>query len=68
MWTELVVGTFNTTPAGSVTSGLPYRFLNNLEFADRAVFYAQNVLVAVVMVFVFTGIAWGLRKFLLAPK
>lgn len=68
VWTELVVGTFNTTPAGSVTSGLPYRFLNNLEFADRAVFYAQNVLVAVVMVFVFTGIAWGLRKLLLAPK
>ena len=67
-WVEVIVGPFNAMPVGDVTTGLPYRFLNNLEFADRAVFYGQNILVSIVMVFVFAGIVWGLRKLNLVPR
>jgi len=67
LWAELVVQTFNTTPAGAVTSGLPYPFLNNLEFADRAVFYGSNFAVGVVILLIYAGIAWGFRRRFLAP-
>lgn len=61
-WAELLVGPMNATPVGAVTSGLPYRFLNNLEWADRAVFYASNLVTGIVLLFLFSGIAWGVRR------
>lgn len=54
---ELVFQPLNTNPMGSVTSGLPYPFLNNLEFADRAVFYGSNFAVAVVILLIYAGIS-----------
>lgn len=41
-WAELFVQRFNARPEGSVTSGLPYPFLNSMEFSERIVFYAAN--------------------------
>ncbi len=64
---ELVFQRLNTTPSGTVTSGLPYPFLNNLEFADRAVFYATNFVTAVVLLLVYATIAWGFRRLFPVP-
>lgn len=64
---ELVFQRLNTAPSGTVTSGLPYPFLNNLEFADRAVFYATNFVTAVVLLLVYATIAWGFRRLVPAP-
>ncbi|MEM8536624.1 MAG: hypothetical protein AAGF56_02055 [Pseudomonadota bacterium] len=62
LWSELVLQPLNTTPAGTVTSGLPYPFLNNLEWADRALFYGSNFAVALVILVIFTGIARLIRR------
>lgn len=64
---ELVVQPFNHSPAGTVTSGLPYPFLNNLELADRAVFYATNFATAIVLLALYAGIAWAVRRRFPAP-
>lgn len=53
LWAELFVQRFNTQPAGTVTSGLPYPFLNNMEMADRMVFYAVNAGTALALLMVF---------------
>ena len=62
-WAELIVGPMNDSPVGSVTSGLPYPFLNSLEFSGRAVFYASNFGVAIVLLLVFAGLAFMARRF-----
>lgn len=67
LWAELLVGPLNATPAGRVTSGLPYPFLNNLELADRLAFYAVNLVTGIVLLLVFAGMAWAVRRFLPAP-
>lgn len=67
LWAELVVQRLSTTPAGSVTSGLPYRFLNNLDLPDRAVFYATNLAVGVVLLLIYASIAWAFRRRFPAP-
>jgi hypothetical protein len=66
-WAELLVRPFNDRPAGSVTSGLPYPFLNNLELADRLVFYAVNIATGIVLLLFFAGVAWIIRRSLPAP-
>lgn len=67
IWAEMVLQPLNTSPSGTLTSGLPYPFLNNLEFADRAVFYGTNIAVAVVLLLVYAGITWGVRRRFPAP-
>lgn len=62
LWAELVVQPLNNSPAGTVTSGLPYRFLNDLELSDRMGFYATNLAVGIGLLLVFAGIAWGFRR------
>ncbi|EBA13938.1 hypothetical protein RCCS2_08614 [Roseobacter sp. CCS2] len=64
---ELVWQPLNNTPSGTVTSGFPYDFLNNLEFADRAVFYSINFGTALVLLVVYAAIAWGIRRRFPAP-
>lgn len=66
-WSELVVAPLNIEPAGTVTSGLPYRFLNNMEVADRAVYYAMNVGVAMVFLLGFAALAWAVRRLIPTP-
>jgi len=67
-WIELVVQPLSDTPKRSVTSGLPYPFLNDLELPQRAVFYASNLAVGVLVLLIFASIAWGVRKLLSEPK
>ena len=67
-WTELAVGPLNKTPIGSITSGLPYPFLNDLELAERGMFYGVNIAVAVVVLAVFAAIAWGIRRLFPRPE
>ncbi|MBI1417076.1 MAG: hypothetical protein GC146_07640 [Limimaricola sp.] len=62
VWIELLVAPLNDSPAGSVTSGMPYPFLNNLTFAGRANFYITNLIVAGVMLAVFATLAWAVRR------
>ncbi|MGR3469263.1 MAG: hypothetical protein ACU0CI_15430 [Shimia sp.] len=65
-WIELFVGPFNTTPVGSVVSGLPYPFLNNLQWEGRISFYVTNIAVAIVLLALFFGIkslqSWASRS------
>ena len=67
LWAELVVQPMNDNPAGTVTSGLPYPFLNNLELSERAVFYGINIATAIVLLLVYAAIAWGFRRRFLGP-
>jgi hypothetical protein len=67
LWAELVIQPMNSTPSGSVTSGLPYPFLNSLEFSDRVGFYVTNLVVGVVVLLIYAGIAWGFRRRFPAP-
>ena len=64
---ELVWQPLNSTPAGRVTSGLPYPFLNNLEFGERVVFYATNFVTAFAILLLYAGIAWAVRRRSPAP-
>ncbi|SEN75109.1 FAR-17a/AIG1-like protein [Loktanella fryxellensis] len=65
-WAEVVVGPMNATPQGSVTSGLPYPFLNDLAFDGRMAFYVTNIGAGIVLLVLFTGLAWTLRR--LVPR
>jgi hypothetical protein len=67
LWAELVVQPMNDSPMGSVTSGLPYPFLNNLELPERMVFYATNFATAIVLLLLYAGIAWAVRRRFPAP-
>lgn len=67
-WAEMVVQRFAATPRGSVTSGLPYPFLNSLLPEDRMVFYASNFVAAAALLAVFGAIAWAVRKMFPRPE
>ena len=62
LWAELAVSPMNDTPVGSVTTGLPYPFLNNLELPERLVFYGSNLMIGLVLIFVYAGIAALIRR------
>lgn len=66
VWVEFVVQPFASTPSGSVTSGLPYRFLNDLELGGRMTFYATNLVTALVFLLAFAALAALIR--LLLPQ
>lgn len=61
-WAELFVGPMNAKPVGTVTSGLPYPFLNNMELPARFRFYAMNGAAAAGLLAVFTLVATGGRR------
>lgn len=58
-WAELFVQRFNDRPQGSVTSGLPYPFLNSMEFSARVDFYLMNAGTALVILGVLAAIGGG---------
>ncbi|GGE53006.1 androgen-induced gene 1 family protein [Actibacterium pelagium] len=60
-WGELVIQNLNDSPAGSVTSGLAYPFLNSMTFPERGVFYASNAGIALVILAGFAALSWVLR-------
>ena len=61
-WAELFVQRFNDQPSGSLTSGLPYPFLNSLDTAERMTFYSTNVAVAVGLLAMFGALHWLLFR------
>ena len=61
-WTEFVVGPLNSTPVGSVTSGLPYPFLNSMEVMERVTFYGVNSGVSLVILAAFFALGWIVTK------
>ena len=67
LWIEFVVQPLNAAPKGSVTTGLPYPFLNSLRLDDRLVFYGANFATALVLLLIFVALAWGVRRFLPSP-
>ena len=62
LWMEFVLQPLNATPRGSVTTGLSYPFLNSLLWEDRLAFYGSNIAAAMVLLLVFAGIAWAVRR------
>ncbi|MCH2076351.1 MAG: androgen-induced gene 1 family protein [Rhodobacteraceae bacterium] len=67
LWAELIVSPLATKPVGSVTTGLPYPFLNNMELPDRIQFYAVNAGLAAVLLVVFFALGW-LTKMLFGDR
>lgn len=63
LWMELVLQPLVDSPVGEVTSGLPYRFLNNMDFGGRSNFYVTNFVVAVVFLAVFIAVSWVINRF-----
>ncbi|MEL7164501.1 MAG: hypothetical protein AAGL96_03435 [Pseudomonadota bacterium] len=64
-WAELFVQRFNAKPVGSVTSGLPYPFLNDLEWDARLQFYMMNGATALGLLVVFGLVGALLYRFVL---
>jgi len=63
-WAELFVGPMNSKPVGTVTSGLPYPFLNNMEPMARAVYYSTVGGASLIVLAVFALLARGIRTVL----
>ena len=66
-WGEIVLQPLNTSPSGSVTSGLPYPFLNNLDLAERISVYGSYFGAALIILLVYGAIAWGVWHRFPAP-
>lgn len=62
LWAELLLQPLNDTPMGTITSGLPYPFLNDLELPGRMVFYGSNLVIGLVILFTYAGLAWLIRQ------
>lgn len=62
IWAELFVQHQNTTPTGTVTSGLPYPFLNNMELPDRLGFYGTNIGFALLVLVAFGAVGWFIQR------
>lgn len=62
LWAEVAVGPFNETPLGTVTSGLPYPFLNDLELSGRMVFYGSNFAIGLLLLVAYAGVALLIRR------
>jgi len=63
-WAEFFVGPFNMHPAGSVTSGLPYPFLNNMQPDERIGFYVTTAVTGLVFLAVLWIASWAARRVL----
>ena len=66
-WGETLVQWNSGSPVGSVTTGIPYPFLNNMELPERLTFYGVNIVTALVLLLVFAALAWLIKRFLPAP-
>ena len=61
---EVFVQNLADFPQGSVTSGLPYPFLNDMEMLGRAIYYAQNALIGLVLLGLYGALTWGAYRVL----
>ena len=58
IWIEMFVQPLNALPVGSVTNGLPYDFLNNMELSERMIFYLAITAINIVFIL----LCWGFQK------
>ncbi len=68
LWIEFVIQPLAAAPRGTVTNGLPYPFLNSLLPADRVATYGTYFVAAAVLLLVFAGFAWGVRRMFPRPE
>jgi hypothetical protein len=68
VWIELLVRPMNDTPVGSVTTGLPYLFMNDMDVSERATFYGTTVATMFILFLISWTIAWALRKVVRRPS
>ncbi|MEM1301342.1 MAG: hypothetical protein AAGH17_02070 [Pseudomonadota bacterium] len=61
-WAEGFVQRFNDAPRGTVTSGLPYPFLNSLELGARLSFYGVNIATALVLLAFFFALGRAMTR------
>jgi hypothetical protein len=61
-WIEIIIAPINSTPVGSVTTGLPYLFLNSMDLPARGMFYVQTAFMAVIFLIGCSAFAWVLRR------
>ena len=67
-WAELYVGPMNEFPVGRVTEGLPYPFLNHMEFPERAGFYGQTAAMGLGLLAALSLVALALRRWVQPPS
>ena len=63
-WIEWGVSPRVNFPAGKVSTGFPYPFLNDLTLDGRLTFYATNLIMALILLGIFFGLAWIIRSLL----
>lgn len=56
--TEFVLAPLSSSPVGTVTTGLSYPFLNDMEPLSRVIYYGANYGVALVFLALFSGVGW----------
>lgn len=62
LFIELAVQPLNDAPMGRVTSGLPYKFLNDMTLDARLPFYAMNIAAGLGLLAVLSLLAWAIRR------
>jgi len=62
IWMEWIVAPLNDEPAGTVTSGLPYAFLNDMGASDRLIFYCAITISNVVFILIGWSIAHSIAR------
>lgn len=67
-WAELLVAPLNDSPAGTVTAGLPYPFLNDMTEAARLRYYATVSAGAVLVLGAFCALSAGQRRMIAARQ
>ncbi len=61
-WIELLVQPLNSFPEGKATSGLPYPFLNDMDFSARMGFYATTIVTSIILMFVGWAVAAAIAR------
>lgn len=61
-WIEWVVQPNATQPSGSVTNGLPYPFLNSMEWGERLGFYSTSLVSLMAFFAVGVFVTWVVRR------
>jgi hypothetical protein len=51
LWMEVILQPINTIPSGTVTNGLPYPFLNDMEVFERFVFYLISIMLNFLLIY-----------------
>ena len=52
-WVEFIIRPLNDDPVGTITTGLPYPFLNDMSLADRGLFYLSVFVTGLVFILIF---------------